>query len=238
MSQTKKYNIAGMTCNGCVVSVTEKLQIIQQVEKTEVSLESKSVYLTTSAPVSVNILQRALPKKYSLSEIETLQNNNNIIKKYLDLKQLFPLFLIFFYITASTLIVNRTDLNISNFMYDFMGTFYIVFSFFKFLDYKNFPDSFARYDPLAKIFPFYGWAYPFIETILGVLFLLRLNLQLALIATLIILGLTTIGVIKSLQNKNSIQCACLGTALKLPMTKATLIENSIMLMMALWMLEI
>ena len=147
-----------MTCNGCVVSVTEKLQIIQQVEKTEVSLESKSVYLTTSAPVSVNILQRALPKKYSLSEIETLQNNNNIIKKYLDLKQLFPLFLIFFYITASTLIVNRTDLNVSNFMYDFMGTFYIVFSFFKFLDYKNFPDSFSRYDTLAKIFTFYWCA--------------------------------------------------------------------------------
>jgi hypothetical protein len=37
-------------------------------------------------------------------------------------------------------------------------------------------------------------------------------------------------------DKASIQCACLGTALKLPMTKATFIENFIMILMAAWML--
>jgi hypothetical protein len=52
----------------------------------------------------------------------------------------------------------------------------------------------------------------------------------------VILGITTVGVTKALLNKNAIQCACLGTALKLPMTKATFIENSIMLFMAIWML--
>jgi len=236
MSQTKKYNISGMTCSKCVVSVTDKLQIIQQVEKAEVSLESSSVILNMSAPVSMDILQGVLPEEYTLSEPETPRNHEPVIEKESDIKQLFPLFLIFLYITFSTLIMNRNDLNVSDFMYDFMGLFFIVFSFFKFLDYKNFPDSFARYDPLAKILPFYGWAYPLIETVLGFLFLLRLNLQFALITTLVILGITTIGVTKVLLNKNSIQCACLGTSLKLPMTKATLIENSIMLLMAIWML--
>jgi hypothetical protein len=33
--------------------------------------------------------------------------------------------------------------------------------------------------------------------------------------------------------KNQIQCACLGTALKLPMTEATLIENLLMITMAI-----
>ena len=33
-----------------------------------------------------------------------------------------------------------------------------------------------------------------------------------------------------------IECACLGTWMKLPMTKATFIENFIMLFMAAWML--
>jgi hypothetical protein len=51
-----------------------------------------------------------------------------------------------------------------------------------------------------------------------------------------VLGITTIGVTKTLLDKKSIQCACLGTALKLPMTQATFIENAIMLVMAFWML--
>ena len=121
-------------------------------------------------------------------------------------------------------------------MFDFMGLFYIVFSFFKFLDLKGFPESFKMYDPLAKVLPIYGWIYPFIELALGLLFLMRIQIPLALIITLIVLGITTIGVTKSLLDKKSIQCACLGTALKLPMTKATFIENSIMIVMAIIML--
>ena len=121
-------------------------------------------------------------------------------------------------------------------MLDFMGLFYVVFSFFKLLDLKGFPESFQMYDPLAKIIPVYGWMYPFIELTLGLLFLMRFQISLALIATIVILGITTIGVTRALLSKNSIQCACLGTALKLPMTKATFIENSIMIVMAVVML--
>lgn len=121
-------------------------------------------------------------------------------------------------------------------MLDFMGLFYIVFSFFKLLDLKGFPKSFKMYDPLAKNFPAYGFVYPFIEVGLGLLFLFRAQIPFALIVTLIILGITTIGVTKTLLNKKSIQCACLGTALKLPMTKATFIENSVMIVMAIIML--
>jgi len=92
------------------------------------------------------------------------------------------------------------------------------------------------YDPLAKSIPIYGWVYPFIELGLGLLFLLRYQIPLALILTVIILGVTTIGVIRVLMTKKQIQCACLGTALKLPMTEATFIENVIMLFMAIFML--
>ena len=37
-------------------------------------------------------------------------------------------------------------------------------------------------------------------------------------------------------DKKAIRCACLGTALKLPMTEATFIENTIMIIMAVLML--
>ena len=231
-----EYSISGMTCNGCVTTVAEKLKNVMNVEKADVSLESNSVIITSSDPLSIGILQEALPEKYTLSESIQIQPVEPAIEIESDLKQLFPLFLIFFYITAATILINWNDLNVADFMYDFMGLFYIVFSFFKFLDYKNFPDSFAMYDPLAKIIPAYGWIYPFIETVLGLLFLLRMELQVALYATVVVLGITTVGVTKTLLNKNEIQCACLGTALKLPMTKTTFIENSIMLFMAIWML--
>ena len=66
--------------------------------------------------------------------------------------------------------------------------------------------------------------------------LMRFEIKIALIITLIVLGITTIGVTKTLLDKKSIRCACLGTALKLPMTEATFIENIIMLAMAIKML--
>ena len=92
------------------------------------------------------------------------------------------------------------------------------------------------YDPLAKVIPIYGFLYPFIETALGVMFLMRIKIIAALVISLIILIVTTVGVTKTLLSKKTIQCACLGTHLKLPMTEATLIENIIMLSMSIFMI--
>ena len=92
------------------------------------------------------------------------------------------------------------------------------------------------YDPLAKAIPSYAWVYPFMEVTVGLAFLMRFKIEIALIVTLIVLGITTIGVTKTLLSKTKIKCACLGTALKLSITKATFIENSIMIIMVVLML--
>ena len=65
---------------------------------------------------------------------------------------------------------------------------------------------------------------------------MRFQITTAFVVTIIILGVTTVGVTKTLLDKKSIRCACLGTALQLPMTEATFIENAIMLVMASIML--
>ena len=132
--------------------------------------------------------------------------------------------------------MNYNNWNPNEAMLDFMGLFYIVFSFFKMLDLKGFPESFMMYDPLAKRLPIYGKVYPFIETGLGLMLLMRFEVKIALIITLFVLGITTIGVTKTLIDKKSIRCACLGTVLNLPMTEATFIENVIMIVMAISML--
>lgn len=236
---THTYSVTGMTCNGCKAKVENVLQDLDYVDDAKVNLELGEVTVTMSQHIATSVLQNALPEKYKLSE----KQERNVFASTVqqeeqksDLQQLFPLFLIFGYIIAASVLINFKSWNWSDFMLDFMGLFYIVFSFFKLLDLKGFPESFKMYDPLAKAIPAYGWVYPFIETVLGIMFLMRIQIPLALVITLIILGITTIGVTKTLLDKKAIQCACLGTALKLPMTKATFIENSIMIVMAVIML--
>ena len=218
-----------MHCEACVSKIEEALYNINGIEKVAVNLNNEMATIQGNAKIDkiINIID-------DLGYTARL-NNNSEIKESTVIK-LFPLYLSFLYITAGSLIINRSEFILENFMYDFMGLFFIVFSFFKFLDYKNFPGTFKMYDPIAKVIPLYGWIYPFIESTLGLAFLIREQLYIALIISLIILVITTVGVVTTLMRKESIQCACLGTALKLPMTTATIIENSIMLFMTVWML--
>ena len=97
--------------------------------------------------------------------------------------------------------MNYNNWNPNEAMLDFMGLFYIVFSFFKMLDLKGFPESFKMYDPLAKRLPIYGKVYPFIETGLGLMLLMRFEVKIALIITLFVLGVTTVGVTKTLLDR-------------------------------------
>ena len=236
------YLITGMTCGGCKASVEKYLNEIEHVTNVAIHLEKGEAEVTMDKNITTDVLQKALPEKYTLSKkpVEKVFSSSSISSTPKEeegkLQQLKPLLLIIFYIASASILLHYKNWSWNEFMLDFMGLFYIVFSFFKMLDLKGFPASFSMYDPIAKRVPFYGKIYPFIETALGLMFLMRFEIDIALIVTLVILGITTIGVTKTLLDKKSIQCACLGTALKLPMTEATFIENSIMIVMALLML--
>ncbi|SCX88280.1 Heavy-metal-associated domain-containing protein [Nonlabens sp. Hel1_33_55] len=231
-----------MTCNGCRSHVEEVLNNMDGVENASVDLDSKTATIKMNHHINVQTFQNALPDKYTIQQKQETNifksSSSNLESKpeKSKLKQLQPLLIILGYIAVATVLLNYSRANWNEAMLDFMGLFFIVFSFFKILDLKGFPDSFRMYDPLAKVIPAYGWIYPFIETALGLMFLMRFEVNIALIVTLIVLGITTIGVSKTLLDKKSIQCACLGTALKLPMTEATFIENAIMIVMAILML--
>ena len=231
-----------MTCEGCKASVEKYLNQVKHVVRVVVNIEKAEAEITMSRHVATEAFKKVLPKKYTLSEKEnkkifqtTLQSMEETEQKS-KLQQLQPLLLILCYITTASILLHYRNWDSNVVMLDFMGLFFIVFSFFKMLDLKNFPDSFRMYDPLAKRVSIYGWMYPFIETALGLMFLMRFEIEIAIIVTLIILSITTVGVTKTLLDKKSIRCACLGTALKLPMTEATFIENVIMIVMAVVML--
>ncbi len=230
------YLISGMTCEGCVSSVKDKLLTVEGVDQVAVDLATGEAEIAMRRKLPLTELQKALTAKYGISTKEGKGIETVTATRQSKFQQLKPLFLIFGYLFVASVLWNYQDWNLSEAMLDFMGLFYIVFSFFKFLDLKGFPESFRMYDPLAKAMPIYGWVYPFLELLLGLLFLMRLQIPFALVTTILILGITTIGVTRALLDKKAIRCACLGTALNLPMTEATFIENTIMLVMAAWML--
>jgi copper chaperone CopZ len=234
-SMKHTYKIEGMTCNNCKASVEKYLNDLPHISHVSIDLEKGEAEVTMDKHISSDELQNALPEKYTVSAPTSL-TSSTIPSEKTKLQQLKPLLLILFYITSAGALLHYKDWSWSEFMLDFMGLFYIVFGFFKMLDLKGFPESFKMYDPLAKRLPIYGWIYPFIETALGIMFLMRYEVNIALIMTLLVLGITTLGVTKTLLDKKSIRCACLGTALKLPMTEATLIENTLMITMAALML--
>ncbi|MFL2584814.1 MAG: heavy-metal-associated domain-containing protein [Flavobacteriaceae bacterium] len=221
-------HIEGMTCERCVASVEHAIAQLPNVNDVTANLKTGTVEVRYQQSFNVNEIEAVLPPKYALVE--------DITTALSKTKQLYPLGLIFLFLIGGTLIIHYPTFVIRDVLPDFMGLFFVVFSFFKYLDLRGFQSSFRRYDPLAKAIPFYAWLYPFLELSLGFLFLMRLELQLALWLTVAILGITTIGVVKVLLSKKEIDCACLGSVLKLPMTEATLIENALMIAMAVWML--
>ena len=228
------FKISGMTCNGCRSTVENKLSSLDGVDNAQVNLTNGEAIVYSKNPISFSLISNSLPSKYKV--IRNIPDQDNEIIKSNKIKQLKPLFIILGYISVTSILLNFRNWNSTNAMLDFMGLFYIIFSFFKILDIKGFSKSFKMYDPLAKKITIYGYIYPFIEILLGLMFLIRIEVNIALLITIVILGITSAGVTQTLLDKRSINCACLGTTLKLPMTEATFIENAIMIIMAIILL--
>lgn len=238
MNQT--FLVSGMTCLSCKLNVENSINSHEHVTEAIVDFEKKELIVNSNKYLELKTFQNLLNSKYTISVKDHKENfKPKASLEYQEkskIHQLKPLLLIILYITTASILLHYNNWSWDEFMLDFMGLFFIVFSFFKMLDLNGFAQSFKMYDPLAKRIPVYGWIYPFIETTLGLMFLIRYEINVALIITLIVLVVTTIGVTKTLLAKKSIQCACLGTALKLPMTEATFIENAIMIVMAIMMI--
>ena len=102
-----------MHCEACVSKIEEALYNINGIEKVAVNLNNEMATIQGNAKIDkiINIID-------DLGYTATL-NNNSEIKESTVIK-LFPLYLSFLYITAGSLIINRFEFILENFMYDFM----------------------------------------------------------------------------------------------------------------------
>jgi cytochrome c oxidase subunit IV len=118
----------------------------------------------------------------------------------------------------------------------FMGVFFVVFAGFKFAGYQMFALMFAGYDIVAKRIKVYGYAYPFIELLLGILYLTDFVPLVRDLVTIVIMAVGSIGVLQEIKRRSGVHCACLGNVIKLPLSTVSLVEDVGMGLMALVML--
>ena len=252
---TQVHALSGLHCSACVGRVTRALEPLA--EKVEVTLDPMQVTLTNPTG-DLTTLQGAVAQsgKYVLMQNQLLAQaipaqaaiNSIASKSLVDTAESLswfatykPLLLIVAYILGASVLVQTglgtaVDISAMQTMRYFMAGFFIVFSFFKLLDIPAFAMAYSSYDLLAARWQGWGYVYPFVELALGVAYLVNFNPLLTNWVTVIVMGFSAIGVIRAVMNKTRIQCACLGTVFKLPMSTVTIVEDVGMVAMAGWML--
>jgi hypothetical protein len=117
-----------------------------------------------------------------------------------------------------------------------MTGFFIVFAGFKLMDLKGFAEGYSTYDILAQRWFSYGYVYPFIELAFGLLMLYNFHPAWLLWTEVVVMTFSGVGVAIKLAKGEEFQCACLGTFLKVPLTKITILEDFGMALLALVLL--
>ena len=123
----KTYHISGMTCQGCVASVTDNLTAIDEVEAVQINLEKGEAEIKMKTQIGLSNLKTVLPEKYAIVKKEAdfeqgfVKPETNTSK----LEQLKPLLLIFAYLFTASFLFNYNDWDTREAMHDFMGLFYI-----------------------------------------------------------------------------------------------------------------
>ena len=241
---THTYRIEGMHCGSCIAKVKSELLKLGDVTEAEVQLKNPQATISMAHHIPLTTLQRAIDKagKFAISDMEATDRHEIQIeseaKSWLSVYK--PLLIAFAYITGIAILTawSSDEINWMRGMNNFMGGFFISLSFFKLLDVKAFADSYSGYDLLAKKIRIYGLIYPFIELGLGLAYISNWQPFYTNIITIAVMAFSTIGVIETILNKRNIRCACLGSVFNVPVGTVTLIEDLLMVAMALFSLLI
>lgn len=239
------FTVTGMHCQSCVTKIQKALTAIDGVSRADVTLSPPHIRVTRDSSVGDGELRRAVQSagdydlvRPSAAGTDFEADSASVANENEPQESLYPLLLIVGFIAAVTLLIAiRTGVfGWADMMGNFMAGFFIVFGFFKLLDPRGFVETYRTYDLLAKAIPPWAWAYPIIEVGLGAAYLLKVAPLLTNLVTLVLMLIGALGVGRALMSKQQIRCACLGTALNLPMTTVTLVEDLGMAAMAAAML--
>ncbi|MBK8095441.1 MAG: heavy-metal-associated domain-containing protein [Verrucomicrobiaceae bacterium] len=239
MNLPQTFPLTGMSCGSCVSKITARLQEHPDIIEANVTLtppQAQIITRTALSPTEVNDWLRPLGK-YQVTEATSPSVPSTALppKSAQTYKPLLILlaYLLLVILAAS---VARGHFDLTEAMRLFMGGFFIAFSFFKMLDLRGFADAYRSYDLVAKVWPGYGIVYPFIELGLGLAYLADTHPLVVNAITATVMAVSLAGVLRAVFSNRAIRCACLGTVFQLPMSTVTIIEDGLMLLMAVFML--
>lgn len=239
-----------LNCGACVAKVTPFLDELAEVTTWHVDTTTPSKRLTVELaalgqePIVVEAVRRSGFNATLAADLTdsaapalvSLERPSPPIDDSFRLSRYRPLLLVVAYVLGGSLFLELQSETFEwmQVMRFFMGLFFLGFAFFKLLDVGKFADAFQGYDIVAKRSRAYALLYPFLELGLGIAFLFGAWPLVSNIATALIMGVGLVGVVAVVRRGKVIQCACLGTAFNLPMSVVTIVENSVMLVMAVF----
>ena len=217
-----------LKCQSCVAKLTPHLDRDPKIQSWAVDTNSNDKTLS----VQTDTLNRAdIEKHVEEAGFKLLDEKPSFWITYQ------PLLLIVAYLLGTVAIIEAMHgFDWMRAMRHFMGGFFLVFSFFKLLNWTGFADAYQTYDILAMRSRAYAIAYPLIELTLAAAYLTNVVPMVTNSVTLVVMLVGIVGVTRVLLRKQTIQCACLGTVFNLPMSKVTFIEDGTMAIMAAMML--
>lgn len=237
MNTSHTFSITGMTCGNCAAKIQKRLGEHAEIESATATLQPPEAVIHSSRALTVDELNQWLEPlgHYGLAEKNQTPAPSLPEPSATTYK---PLLILLGYLTAVTAggLVAAGVWDTMLAMRLFMGGFFIAFSFFKMLDLRGFSDAYRGYDLVAKVWPGYGTLYPFIEFGLGLAYIAHVSPWTVNLVTAVVMAVSLAGVLRAVLSKRAIRCACLGTVFQLPMSTVTIIEDGLMLAMAVIML--
>ena len=230
------FKIHGMTCQGCADKIEGTFISNAKITSAKVSLDKNELTIDSFENFDSHQIESILSSIGNYGLIQDKSNAESKIIKYLRSNKPILLALLIVTILSLSLQVSYKTFDLNNWFLTYMGIFFVLFSFLKLFDVKTFSVTFTKYDILAKRIPKFSITYPFLEFLLGIAFLTQTILIFASIITLIVMTSQTIGVMRVLRKHQTIQCACLGSSISLPISHITFLENMVMILMSLYMI--
>lgn len=237
---THTYSVLGMDCEDCAKKIKNFLSKIKGIKSVQIDVPSNVAIVQMETHIGVDELNDALKGSEYMLRDERMVQTGGITQKSPFLSKFWPLILIFSFIYTLTILAVSVsgEFDWVYAMRMFEGFFFIIFGGFKMINWAGFVNAYQTYDIIARYSRTYAYAYPLIELGLGVGYLTGFNLTLVNWITIFVMGISAVGVLQALMNKKEVQCACLGVVFRVPMTKVTLLEDILMIVMASAMLLI
>ncbi len=112
----------------------------------------------------------------------------------------------------------------------------VILAMLKLQHVESFATMFLNYDLLARRWVRYSYIYPFAEGLAGVLMISGILRWISIPVALFIGSVGALSVFKAVYiDKRELKCACVGGASNVPLGFVSLVENLMMIMMAVWM---